>query len=195
MRTIMKKLNTGVITTALLLLPAAYLFCGTASAAETAPAKESSLTERPGEYIRDYLSDPRRSGSLAGSILGGAMFAHPAGPIVGSLVGFIVGKQTMYNEDKTRGQKASLMYAKRDIVPQAGEAAPTLSFASSQGIVFDAQPAANVLTTTATATTAATPEAPLAPAGLSRVQIAAMCTGQASMKPRLQALCYYFQGS
>jgi hypothetical protein len=144
--------------------------------------EESSLTERPAEYIRDYLSDPRRSGSLAGSILGGAIFAHPAGPIVGSLVGFIVGKQSMHSEDKSRGQRSSVMYARRDIVPQSNGGTATLSLSNATGLTFDQQPTLNSVSTPPIST------------GYSRDQIAVMCSGQARLEPRLRSLCFYFQG-
>ncbi len=113
-------------------------------AAEKTP--EAGIADKTSEYLRDYLSDPRRTGSMAGTILGGAMFAHPAGPIVGSMIGFFIGKSSMFNEDKNRELKASQLYVKRDIVPQSGQgqALPTLSFANTQGISFDTPAAAKV---------------------------------------------------
>jgi len=170
-------------------------FGGPVLAGETPPAKDPSLTEQTSAYVRDYLSDHRRAGSLAGSILGGALFAHPAGPILGSLVGFLIGKQTMFDEDKTRGLQAQSLLARRNIVPQDGKGPgiPTLSFASAQGITFDT-PAATVSEPSPQTLQVAIPMA--APSSFSREQIATMCgSGRALIDPRLRSLCFYFQGN
>jgi hypothetical protein len=62
------------------------------------------------------------------------------------MIGFFIGKSSMFNEDKNRELKASLLYVKRDIVPQSGQgqALPTLSFANTQGISFDTSAAVKV---------------------------------------------------
>lgn len=181
---ILRNLRAGVITAALALSTCG----GLAFAKETTPAKDPTLGEQTSEFVRDYLSDPRRSGSLAGTILGGALTAHPAGTIVGGLVGFFVGKQSMFNEDKVRAQKSKVLYARRDIVPQAGQGpvVPTLSFANAQGIRFDAPPSAEVVA-------GISPQLPV-PVGYSREQVAAMCGGGERIDPRLRSLCFYFQG-
>ena len=181
----LRNLRTRTYTSALILASTLTLVSSMTWAAESTAVEESSLTERPAEYIRDYLSDPRRSGSLAGSILGGAIFAHPAGPIVGSLVGFIVGKQSMHSEDKSRGQRSSVMYARRDIVPQSNGGIATLSLSNATGITFDQQP-----TLKANSATLAAPVS----MGFSRDQIALMCSGQARLEPHLRSLCFYSQG-
>ncbi len=147
---------------------------------------EPSLGENATSYVRDYLSDPRRAGSLAGSILGGALSAHPAGPVLGSLFGFFVGKQSMFNEDKARETKSGLLYARRDIVPQNGQAVPTLSFASAQRITFDA-PGANLENQV--------PMPGQVISGLSREKIVAMCAEGPNVDPRFRALCFYSSGS
>lgn len=154
--------------------------------ANNAVSSGLSLGESASSYVRDYLSDPRRSGSLAGSILGGALSAHPAGPVLGSLVGFFIGKQSMFNEDKTRDIKAGLLYAKRDIVPQNGQATPTLSLANAQRITFDA-PDAGMGSQVSMPSRAMN--------GLSREQIVAMCAGGPNVDPRFRALCFYSSGS
>ncbi len=172
---------------------------------------EVGIADKTSEYLRDYLSDPRRTGSLAGTILGGAMFAHPAGPIVGSMIGFFIGKSSMFNEDKNRELKASLLYVKRDIVPQSGQgqALPTLSFANTQGISFDTPAAVKVseVSTTPSASlpvinapaaakvsevsTSPSPSLPV----FSREQIKAACVGKTVADPRFRALCFYSLGS
>jgi len=184
--------KTRALTSALLLASALSLISGNTCAAETASVKEASLTDRPASYIRDYLSDPRRTGSLAGSILGGAFFAHPAAPIVGSLVGFVVGKQSMHSEEKSRDQRSSVMYARRDIVPQSNGGVATLSLSNAAGINFDQQPKPSepALSEPTLKADAAAP----ANSGYSRDQIALMCSGQARLEPHLRSLCFYFQG-
>jgi hypothetical protein len=187
MRSNLGNLKTRALTSALILASTLTFIGGKTCAAEATSVKESSLTERPAAYIRDYLSDPRRTGSLAGSILGGALSAHPAGPIVGSLVGFFVGKQSMHSEEKSREQRSSVMYARRDIVPQSNGGVATLSLSNAAGIAFDQQPTLSGPTLKADSATPAS-------LGYSRDQIALMCSGQARLEPHLRSLCFYFQG-
>lgn len=186
------------------------LALGMALAAPCAVAADTDggLGAQTSLYIRDYLSDNRRVGSLVGSILGGAATAHPAGPVVGSLIGFLIGKATMHEEDKGRPQ---LSAAQRSIIPPVSQAvaAPSLSFADPQGVSFDAPaPAAMPVRPAAPAVAsapAAQPAAPFAPAaltqqavlpGLSREQLAAACSGgQLPTDPRLRSLCFYARGS
>jgi hypothetical protein len=154
--------------------------------ATNASSAGPSLGENTSSYVRDYLSDPRRAGSLAGSILGGALSAHPAGPVLGSLVGFFIGKQSMFNEEKTSDLKAGLLYARRDIVPQNGLPAPTLSLTNVQRINFDVPDAGmgNQVSMPIPAF-----------GGLSREQLAVMCGGGPNVDPRFRSLCFYSSGS
>lgn len=95
--------------------------------------EETGFAESTSQYIRDYLSDPRRVGTLAGSILGSALTAHPAGSVVGSLVGFLVGKHSMFDEDKVRAEREAVVASTRNIVPaQSVDAVRTLSFSHFQ---------------------------------------------------------------
>lgn len=168
--------------------------CTSTALAEEKTTPGESVMDVPGEYIRDYLSDPRRTGSLAGGILGGALSAHPAGPMVGSLIGFIVGKSSMFKEEGVQAQQAQ---AQRAIVPGSQQALPTLSLADPRGISFAGLAPASIapvslaqrLNPAALAVPAAT-----SPTLLSREQIAAMCSGQAMMDARLRSLCFYKQG-
>jgi hypothetical protein len=158
-------------------------------AAEAEPTKAANAADATSSYVRDYLSDPRRTGSLAGSILGGALTANPAGTIIGSVIGFFVGKNSMYDEDKARAQQANALYAKRDIVPNDAQGVPTLSFANAQGITFDTTPSSASSRPSQMST-------PLAgPSGISREQILQKCSGQGISDPRLRSLCFYYQGS
>ena len=189
MNVTLKSLPTRAMTTILLLQ-----LCGTAFSddllttqrANKASSAGPSLGESASSYVRDYLSDRRRAGSLAGSILGGALSAHPAGPVVGSLVGFFIGKQSMFNEEKTKAVTSGLLYARRDIVPQNGLATPTLSLTNTQRITFDAPD-----TGMANQVSMPTP----AYGGLSREQLATMCAGGPNVDPRFRGLCFYASGS
>jgi len=182
------------VTVSVLLL----LSCGAAVAddllttqsGKKAATSEDNLGENTASYFRDYLSDPRRSGSLAGSILGGALSAHPAGPVLGSLVGFFIGKQSMFNEDKNRNLKAGLLYAKRDIVMQNGQASPTLSLVNAQRITFDAPNVGKE-----DPVSMPSPIMSVVKSGLSPEQIVAMCAGGPNVDPRFRALCFYSSGS
>jgi hypothetical protein len=164
-----------------------------ALADDAAGMPDKGLTEQTSEQMRDYLSDRRRAGALTGMILGGALTAHPAGTVIGSLIGFFIGKESLFNEDKARAQRQQVMAARRNIIPQydGGQAAPTLSFSNPKAITFSAAPPASSAATL-----------PMAPGmmptrgGLSREQIAAICGGgKRSADPRLGALCFYSEGA
>ena len=190
MNVTLKSLRTRAMTMILLLQ-----LCGTAFSddlpatqhAKNTSSDGASLGENASSYIRDYLSDRRRAGSLAGSILGGALSAHPAGPVVGSLVGFFIGKQSMFNEEKTKAVTSGLLYARRDIVPQNGLATPTLSLTNAQRITFDAPDAGGMENQVSKPTPAF--------GGLSREQLAAMCAGGQNVDTRFRGLCFYASGS
>ena len=166
--------------------------CTSAALAEESAPSGEGMMDTPGEYIRDYLSDPRRTGSLAGGILGGALSAHPAGPMVGSLIGFFVGKRSMFKEEEVQAQQARANQAQRAIVPGSNQAMPTLSMTDTRGISF----AGIAPATSAQRINPAALAAPSlsGPTLLSREQIAAMCSGQAVMDARLRSLCFYKQG-
>lgn len=143
-------------------------------------------------YIEAYLSDQRRVGSLAGGILGGALIAHPAGTVVGSLLGFVLGSQAM---EESNG----------DAVAREGPASGTLALASQND--FGSRPGPGSLGHEAERArtmpihspsplgpvpVAPSPTHPVAP--LSREQIMQVCALGPPADPRLRAMCYYFQG-
>lgn len=198
------------------LLHASALVLGLTMANAPAAAQNSSqegvdLGTQASHYVRDYLSDPRRVGSLTGSILGGALTAHPAGPVVGSLIGFLVGKMSMYDEDKARAQGTQLLAARRNIVPTSLDrdaTVPTLSFSNPAGVSFDtpaAEPPAapGVPATPPTSIAVATsflPPPPQPALGLptlvTRESIASACAASGNQgNPALRNMCFYASGS
>lgn len=68
---------------------------------------------------REFLSDPKRVGTLTGSILGGALTAHPAGVIAGSIAGFLIGKKSMFKSEEEL-RLAQMKYGQRSIIPGTG---------------------------------------------------------------------------
>ena len=73
-------------------------------------------------HMKDYMSDKRRVGSLVGSVLGGAMTVHPVGPVIGSLVGFMIGKRSMYEGESSRVESTPDRLS--SIIPDSPYAAP-----------------------------------------------------------------------
>lgn len=120
------------------------------------------FAEETSQYVRDYLSDPRRVGALAGSILGSALTAHPAGSVVGSLIGFFVGKQSMFNEDAKAETLRSVAEARRPIIPVGGgeTTIPALSFSNPQTVTFEDQPVQASTSLSPLPSLAATPASP-----------------------------------
>lgn len=92
-------------------------------------------------YVQDYLSDYRRVGSLVGSVFGGALTAHPLGPVLGSVFGFLIGKTTM-NEDPSAVAPSSVarIDPRRAIVPSGGTGVAAVSFDQGGAVSFDASP-------------------------------------------------------
>lgn len=84
--------------------------CLTAATPVTQAAEDSS------GGVRSFLSDPQRVGSLTGTILGGALTAHPIGTLAGSIIGFFIGKETMH-KDPEQQQPAQYSYAQRSFIP------------------------------------------------------------------------------
>lgn len=133
----------------------------------TAQSESYNLSQTVEVNTGAFLEDRGRAGSLVGTILAGAAVAHPFAPVVGSVLGFFIGKNTEYSEGSgqaglTRAQQA---YANRSFVPVQGEQIASLGLAS---------------------TFTADPQMPLA-----QQQMAAAC----SNLPRHEGLpdyCYYF---
>lgn len=145
-------------------------------------------------YIEEYLSDQRRVGSLAGSILGGALIAHPAGTVVGSVLGFVLGSQAMQEDN------ASNTAAIDETATNALALADQDSFGSRSGpgsIGHETSPIANTIPVAPPGTLSSYPVAPGAAhpvAPQSREQIMQVCALGPPADPRLRAMCFYFQG-
>ena len=203
-------------------LVAAILSAATPVFAETPP--EKGFHERAEAYVTDYLSDRRRAGSLVGSVIGGAMTAHPVGPVIGSLIGFIIGKETMHESvDQAPSLSPAELAAQKDLMPEAGEALPSISFyASSTGpIGSDNENAPEAAPQTPVAIALPTPSAlsgsqvnqsalqvapPLPPTAVGMVaeptqalpqQLVIDCSSNGAHRrdPRLRAMCFYYQSN
>jgi hypothetical protein len=82
--------------------------------------------------VREFLSNRERVGSLTGTIIGGALTAHPVGTVAGSIIGFFIGKETMHKPPEQQ-QLINPSYARRSFVPDTPEtaAAPTLALSTA----------------------------------------------------------------
>ncbi len=99
-----------------------YVFAGTTSANEYKEYKGSEIEETTSDggtsffsaVTEDFLSNTSRVGSLVGSLLGGAAYAHPLSPIAGSVIGFFVGKASDFSDDEESEQER---FARRSFAP------------------------------------------------------------------------------
>ncbi|MFC1750718.1 hypothetical protein ACFL2V_18160 [Pseudomonadota bacterium] len=163
----------------------------TLCAALIAPAVHAEQ-EKQGN-VQGFLSDPHRVGSLTGTILGGALTAHPAGAIAGSIIGFFIGKQSMF--DKTKEQElARFNYKKRAVIPANPETS------EHHMLAFNEPGASFSLSDTSDGIQLSTFSSQTQPDQLSALQqVAAYCYGsnsrQNNFDPQLQAMCYYHQSS
>ncbi|MCH8499857.1 MAG: hypothetical protein LAT63_15375 [Marinobacter sp.] len=78
-----------------------------------AAAEDRSLVK---EETEDFLSDRGRVGAIAGSILAGAAVANPFAPLVGNVVGFLVGKHSDFSRKKD-AEDEQQAFTQRSIVP------------------------------------------------------------------------------
>lgn len=154
------------------------------------------------ENTQEFLSDPSRVGSLAGTILGGALTAHPAGSLAGSIVGFFVGKQSIFKSPEKEKQ-AQQQHAKRSIIPSAPEPVQ-LALTPEADVSIDTKetvPDSSALALNATiqAPLAAPDQIPAKEvAPVTPLQkIATLCQGKNNNIPpqALQNICYYRQSS
>jgi hypothetical protein len=94
-------------------------FCGAYSASVVAEQADDHNEESAVvTETKDFLSDRSRVGSVVGTLLAGASFAHPFAPIGGSIIGFFVGKSTDYTDDDE--ETAEERFARRSFAPGEG---------------------------------------------------------------------------
>ena len=88
-----------------------------------------SLSTQVAEETEGFLSDPARAGSLIGTILAGAALANPLSPILGSVAGYFIGKDTDYTNSNKAQQNA---YARRSLIPENDSQIASLSGLTSE---------------------------------------------------------------
>ncbi len=76
------------------------LVLATLLTATPAWAASPADAEHAGPSTRDFLADESRVGGLAGTLIGGALTAHPAGTVVGAVVGYMVGKKSDFTPEE-----------------------------------------------------------------------------------------------
>ena len=69
---------------------------------------------------KEFLSDPARTGSLVGSIIAGSALANPLAPLLGSVVGFVIGKSSAFSKRRGSAERISA-YSNRSLIPDDGE--------------------------------------------------------------------------
>jgi hypothetical protein len=111
---------------AIFLIPVSGLLLASADlrAEEPVPLSTQVTAETEG-----FLSDPARSGSLIGTIIAGAAIANPLSPILGSVAGYFIGKDTDYSKSNQAQQNA---YASRSFVPDKDSQVASLSLTGKQ---------------------------------------------------------------
>ena len=85
---------------------------------------DESLSNDVAEGTKSFLSDPARAGSLVGTIIAGAAIANPLAPILGSLTGFFIGKNTNYTKNNKVQQGTG---ANRSLIPDNDRQIASLS--------------------------------------------------------------------
>jgi hypothetical protein len=85
---------------------------------------DESLSNDVAEGTKSFLSDPARAGSLVGTIIAGAAIANPLAPILGSLTGFFIGKNTNYTNNNKVQQGTG---ANRSLIPDNDRQIASLS--------------------------------------------------------------------
>lgn len=184
--------------------------------AATTPLAQAAGDSSDG--ARSFLSDPQRVGSLTGTILGGALTAHPIGTLAGSIIGFFIGKETMH-KDPGHQQLGQSSYAQRSFIPTTTKetATPMLALKTSTPATKTTVPpmakvTAPVAVTSLSPLPAMNIDLPSAetlafavdPVSTPKMtspleQIASLCYGNGGQNkansPDLQSLCYYHQSS
>jgi hypothetical protein len=83
-------------------------------------AEPVSLSTKVVDETEGFLSDPARAGGLVGTILGGAAIANPLAPILGSVLGYFIGKNTDYTDSNSNKAQRDA-WANRSLIPNSGD--------------------------------------------------------------------------
>lgn len=161
-------------------------------AASISTAHAASATS---ENTKEFLSDPHRVGTLAGSILGGVLTAHPAGTVAGSILGYVFGKTSAFKSQEGVKATQQARYA-RSIIPKTEE----IAVASVPEEIAPIDKSPDIMGELATikdilngmAEKKAAEEAQQRP-----TNAASLCYGNQGKlsDPRLMSICYYHQSS
>lgn len=96
------------------------------TAADLRAADPVPLSTKVADETEGFLSDPARAGGLVGTIIGGAAIANPLAPILGSVIGYFVGKNTDYTEDNSKKAQREA-WANRSLIPDSDSQVASLS--------------------------------------------------------------------
>ncbi|MFK7858786.1 MAG: hypothetical protein AB8B64_08195 [Granulosicoccus sp.] len=94
---------------------------------------QTSISNTITGTTKEYLSDPARTGSIVGSIIAGSAVANPLAPLLGSVVGFIIGKSSSFS-DKHSNVSRGAAYPNRSLISESDLA----EVASLTGLAGDA---------------------------------------------------------
>jgi hypothetical protein len=96
------------------------------TAADLSAAEPVPLSTRVVNETEGFLSDPARAGGLVGTIIGGAAIANPLAPILGSVIGYFIGKNTDFsNKNSKKAQRDA--WANRSLIPSNDSQIASLS--------------------------------------------------------------------
>lgn len=156
------------------------------SAGAQAEDEGGGLLNGTAKFAQEYLADKRRAGALVGSLFGTALTVHPAGSIVGSILGFWIGKATMHDDPRVLAQVRSEdpLDPRRPIAPADGSAVASLSF-SAPGEVRQFEPLPSPSSPSPSVAVAAAPRSEPAPAaeGLLAMPTLAILPGSEPASP------------
>lgn len=86
--------------------------------------EQSTMSNTISGTTKEYLSDPARTGSIVGSIIAGSAVANPLAPLLGSVVGFMIGKSSAFSGKDSDASRRDA-YLNRSLVPENGLEAVT----------------------------------------------------------------------
>jgi hypothetical protein len=129
-----KSERTGLLPITLMVVIAVAVF----------PSGQALASDVEAPDTESFLSDGGRVGAVLGSIMAGAATANPFAPLVGNVLGFVVGAYADPEEDG--GADASGGYVRRSITPSEGSAeVPTLALNTQSSSGTDSSGAGSVI--------------------------------------------------